>query len=64
MKRGRFSKERIVGILKENGAGRTVSELSREVSEFDALWLEEASMAGWGLAKRNGRGVWKTRTVA
>ena len=30
MKRGRFSEEQIVGILKEHEAGRKVSELARE----------------------------------
>jgi len=30
MKRGRFSEEQIVGILKEHEAGRKIAELSRE----------------------------------
>jgi hypothetical protein len=64
MKRGRFSKERIVEILKEHEAGRKVAVPGVRGQQVDAVWLEEASMAGWGLAKRNGRGVWKTRTVA
>ncbi|MGA9803223.1 MAG: transposase, partial [Terriglobales bacterium] len=29
MKRGRFSEEQIVGILKEHEAGRKIAELSR-----------------------------------
>ena len=31
MKRGRFSEEQIVGILKEHEAGRKMAELGREV---------------------------------
>ena len=30
MKRGRFSEEQIVGILKEHEAGRKIAELARE----------------------------------
>jgi hypothetical protein len=41
MKRGRFSKEHIVGILKEHEAGRKIAELSREHE------VSEATLYGW-----------------
>ena len=41
MKRGRFSEEQIVGILKEHEAGRKIAELSREHG------ISEATLYGW-----------------
>src|SRR5713226_8270980 len=41
MKRGRFSEEQIVGILKEHEAGRKVAELAREHG------VSEATLYGW-----------------
>ena len=41
MKRGRFSEEQIVGILKEHEAGRKVSELARE------LGISEGTLYTW-----------------
>ena len=41
MKRGRFSEEQIVGILKEHEAGRKVAELARENG------VSEATLYGW-----------------
>jgi len=43
MKRGRFSEEQIVGILKEHEAGRKVAELAPGArrQRGDAVWLEE-----------------------
>ncbi len=41
MKRGRFSEEQIVGILKEHEAGRKIAELSREHG------VSEATLYGW-----------------
>ena len=44
MKRGRFSEEQIVGILKEHEAGRKITELAREHG-VSAVWLEEVGEA-------------------
>jgi putative transposase len=41
MKRGRFSEEQIVGILKEHEAGRKIAELAREHG------VSEATLYGW-----------------
>ena len=41
MKRGRFSEEQIVGILKEHEAGRKIAELSLEHG------ISEATLYGW-----------------
>jgi len=41
MKRGRFSEEQIVGILKEHEAGRKIAELAREQG------VSEATLYGW-----------------
>src|SRR5215472_9301796 len=41
MKRGRFSEEQIVGILKEHEAGRKIAELSREHG------VSEGTLYGW-----------------
>ncbi len=41
MKRGRFSEEQMVGILKEHEAGRKVAELAREHG------VSEATLYGW-----------------
>jgi putative transposase len=41
MKRGRFSEEQIVGILKEHEAGRKIVELAREHG------VSEATLYGW-----------------
>jgi putative transposase len=41
MKRGRFSEEQIVGILKEHEAGRKIAELAREYG------VSEATLYGW-----------------
>jgi putative transposase len=41
MKRGRFTEEQIVGILKEHEAGRKIAELFREHG------VSEATLYGW-----------------
>ena len=41
MKRGRFSEEQIVGILKEHEAGRRMAELARERG------VSEGTLYGW-----------------
>ena len=41
MKRGRFSEEQIVGILKEHEAGRKMAELAREHG------VSEGTLYGW-----------------
>jgi putative transposase len=41
MKRGRFTEEQIVGILKEHEAGRKIAELSREHG------VSDATLYGW-----------------
>ena len=41
MKRGRFSEEQIVGILKEHEAGRKIPELAREHG------VSEGTLYGW-----------------
>ena len=41
MKRGRFSEEQIVGILKEHEAGQKIAELAREYG------VSEATLYGW-----------------
>lgn len=60
MKRGRFSEEKIVGILKEHEAGRRIAELARERSQRgDTVRLEEQVRrdGGWGNAttEKSGR---------
>lgn len=49
MKRGRFSEEQIVGILKEHEAGRKIAELSREHG------VSEATLYGWKSKYGGGR---------
>jgi putative transposase len=53
MKRGRFSEEQIVGILKEHEASRKIAELAREhgYQRGDALRLE-SKYSGVGEAQR------------
>ena len=64
MKRGRFSEEQIVGILKEHEAGRKIAELSREHGISEAsLYGWKSKYGGWRLGKRSGCGVCKTRTA-
>ena len=64
MKRGRFSEEQIVGILKEHEAGRKMAELARSTaSAKPRCTAGRVSTAGWTLGKRSGCGVWKTRTA-
>ena len=41
MKKGRFSEEQMVGILKEHEAGRRIAELAREHG------VSEATLYGW-----------------
>jgi putative transposase len=41
MKKGRFSEEQIVGILKEHEAGRKIGELAREHG------VSEGTLYGW-----------------
>ena len=44
MKRGRFSEEQIIGILKQHEAGRKVPELAREIGVSEATiytWKSE-----------------------
>jgi putative transposase len=41
MKRGRFSEEKIVGILKEHEAERRIAEVAREHG------VSEATLYGW-----------------
>jgi hypothetical protein len=55
MKKGRFSEEQIVGILKEHEAGRKIGELAREhgVSEGRST-VGRVSTAVWKSGKRNG----------
>ena len=36
MKKGRFTEEQIIGVLKQHEAGRKVSELAREIGVSDA----------------------------
>jgi putative transposase len=61
MKRGRFSEEQIVGILKEHEAGRKISELAREngISE-GTLYTWKSKYGGHGgrrgaAAEKSGR---------
>jgi putative transposase len=51
MKRGRFSEEQIVGILKEHEAGRKIAELAREHG------VSEATLYGWWKSKYGGMEV-------
>lgn len=53
MKRGRFSEEQFVGILKEYQAGRKTSELARK------RYVSEAGLYGGRATVR----VWKTKTA-
>ncbi len=64
MKRGRFSEEQIVGILKEHEAGRKFAELAREHGVSEAtLYGWKSKYGGWRLGKHNDCGDWKTRTT-
>jgi putative transposase len=56
MKRGRFSEEQIVGILKEHEAGRKIAELAREHG------VSEATLYGWN-SKYGGMGVGKAQRL-
>jgi hypothetical protein len=55
MKRGHFSEEQMVGILKEHEAGRrSRNSLGSTVSARRRCTGGRVSTAGWRLAKRNG----------
>jgi putative transposase len=51
MKRGRFRKERIVGILKEHKAGRKVAELSRGGQRVRRCMAGRNKHGGMGLGE-------------
>jgi hypothetical protein len=54
MKRGRFSEEQMVGILKEHEAGRRIAELAREHGVRQRCTGGRGSTAGWKWVKRSG----------
>lgn len=47
MKSGRFSEERIVGVLKRYEAGQTIGDLAREVGVSEATVYAWKSKYGW-----------------
>jgi putative transposase len=54
MKKGRFSEEQIIGILKRHEAGQKVADLAREHGISEAtIYTWKASTAGWKLVKPN-----------
>ena len=54
MKKGRFSEEQIIGILKQHEAGRKVADLAREHGLSEARSTPgRASTAGWKSTKRS-----------
>ena len=46
MKKGRFTEEQIIGVLKQHEAGRKVPELAREIGVSDAAILHLESKYG------------------
>jgi putative transposase len=54
MKKGRFSEEQIIGILKRHEAGQKVADLAREHGISEARFTHgRASTAAWRLTKRS-----------
>ena len=41
MKRSRFTREQIIGVLREQEAGMTVAEVCRKHGTSDARWLKQ-----------------------
>ena len=57
MRRSRFTKKQIIGILKEHEAGVPVSELCRKHGFSDAAFTSEKPVsAGWTRRRPNGCG--------
>jgi DeoR/GlpR family transcriptional regulator of sugar metabolism len=46
MKKGRFSEEQIIGVLKKHEAGRKVPELAREIGVSEATIYSTAKKRG------------------
>jgi hypothetical protein len=55
MKRKRFTKERIIGVLREHELGAKTADLPQARDQrSDLLQLEEQSSAAWTSPKRGG----------
>ena len=49
MKKGRFTEEQIIGVLKQHEAGRKVPELAREIGVSDAtIYTWKSKYGGHG----------------
>ena len=63
MKKGRFTTEQIIGVLKQHEAGRKVQELAREMGVSEAtIYTWSQSTAGWMSAKPSASRAWRTKT--
>ena len=65
MKKGRFSEEQIIGILKQHEAGRKVADLAREHAISEAtIYTWKSKYGGMQVSGPSDCGNWRTRTGA
>ncbi len=65
-KRGRFTEEHIIAVLREHEAGAKTGELARKhgISEATLYNWKAKYGAAWRYPKPSGWGRWKTRTAS
>jgi putative transposase len=62
MKKGRFTEEQIIGVLKQHEAGRKVPELAREIGVSDAtIYTWKSKFGGMRSARHKS---WRVKTGA
>ena len=65
MKKGRFTEEQIIGVLKQHEAGRKVPELASEIGVGDAtIYTWKSKYGGMEVNEAQKLKGWKTKTRA
>jgi len=63
MKKGRFTEEQIIGVLKQHEAGRKVPELAREIGVSDAtIYTWKSKYGGHGGQRGTRLKGWRMKT--